>query len=302
MATGRVPPRDVAILVAVAALWGANFVPIRWALDEVPPFALASIRFLLAAIPAVFLVRRPSAPWWIVVAYGLAIGVGQFGLLFLAMSLGFPAGLASLAMQVQVFFTIALASFALGDRVGARQVGGAIVAALGLGVLAIASARGAAIPVFGLLLILGAAFSWAIGNVVAKHSARRHATDAFSLVIWASLVPPIPLALVSLAAEGTGPWLALGSVSLLAWASILFMAYGATIWGFATWNRMLHKHSAAVAAPFALLIPIAGLATTAIALREPWGAPQAIASALVLAGLAIAVVPRLNRSRAAAPT
>lgn len=297
------PARDVLLLLGVAILWGANFVPIVWALDEVPPFALAALRFLLAAVPAVFFVRRPTAPWRSVVAYGLLIGVGQFGLLFTAMKLGFPAGIASLAMQVQVFFTIGIAAFALKDPVGARQVAGAVLAAVGLGILAVGSAAGATIPTITFLLILGAAFCWACGNVVAKHAARHHGSDAFQLVVWASLVPPIPLALLSLGIEGTAPWVGLANVSLLAWASILFMAYGATIWGFGVWNKMLHKHPAALVTPFALLIPVAGLASAALVLHEPWGLLEAAATALVLAGLAVAIVPKLSRrSPARAPS
>ena len=299
----RLAPRDVAILVGVAALWGFNFVPIRWALDAVPPFALAATRFLLAALPAVFLVRRPSVPARVLVAYGLAIGVGQFGLLFLAIRIGMQAGLASLLMQTQVFFTVALAAAALGDRVTRPQLAGALVAAVGVAVLAVEKlSGGAAAPALSLLLVLGAALSWAMGNVVAKSAARKHGSDAFALVVWASLVPPVPLAVLSYALEGgTAPLVALANAGLVAWASILFMVVGATLWGFAVWNRMLHRYSAAAVSPFALLIPVAGFASAAIFLGEALTLVQLLGGAVVMAGLAVAVLWPVSAAPLRAP-
>lgn len=292
--------RDVALLVGVAALWGFNFVPIRWALDAVPPFALAATRFLLAALPMVFFVRRPNVPARLVVAYGLAIGVGQFGLLFLAIRLGFPAGLASLLMQVQVFFTVALAALVLRDRVSAPQLAGACIASVGLGLLVWEKfGAGARASAFGLLLILLAALSWGVGNVVAKHVARRHDADAFALVVWSSLVPPLPLALISLTLE-SHPLDALAHAGWIPWASIVFMAAGATLFGFAVWNRMLHRYSAGVVTPFALLIPIAGLASAWIFLREPMTAIEVAAAVVILAGLAVALLWRVNPASSAA--
>jgi O-acetylserine/cysteine efflux transporter len=293
----RLPTRDLLLVLAVVALWGFNFVPIRWALDEVPPLALASLRFLLAAVPLVFLVKRPAAPAWSVVAYGLAIGVGQFGLLFLGIAVGMPAGLASLVAQAQVFLTIGLAAWLLRDRVAPRQALGALVAASGLALLVGAKlASGARATALGLALCLLAALSWAIGNVVAKHAARARAADAppldmFALVVWSSLVAPVPLAVLSFLFEGgLAPLHAIASMSPRAWASTLFMAWGATLFGFAAWNRLLHRHPTGRIAPFALLIPIAGLTSAWLVLGEALSWLDAGAGALVLAGLALTVL------------
>ena len=160
-----------------------------------PPFALAALRFFFAAVPLVFFVRRPRIPAKLVIAYGLAIGVFQFGLLFLGMKLGMPAGLSSLVIQVQVFFTIGLGIAFLGDRLQRENVVGAAVAALGVVLLAVYKIQsGAAATFVGMLLVLVAAFAWAVGNIVAKRAAGEHAADMFALVVWSSLVPPVPLA------------------------------------------------------------------------------------------------------------
>lgn len=285
----RLPGKDIALLVAVTLMWGLNFVFIHWALAEVPPFLLAGMRFALAAVPLVFLVKRPPLAWRFIVAYGLAIGAGQFGLLFLAIRLGFPAGLASLLIQVQVFLTMGLAVWLLGDATGPRQWLGAGVAALGIVVLvAQRMATSGAGSLVGLLLVVAAAACWAIGNTVAKLAGRRAPIDMFGLVVWSSLAAPLPLVALSWVSEGgAAAWHALAHASALAWGSLLFMAYVGTCLGFAAWNRMLHRHSSAAVAPFALLVPIAGLGSAALILHEPLTWLEGLAAVLVLAGLAV---------------
>ncbi|MFO1315674.1 MAG: EamA family transporter [Burkholderiales bacterium] len=168
----RLSLRDLAIVLAIVVIWGFAFVPMRWALETVPPFALAALRFLCAAVPAVFLVRRPRVAWRWLVAYGFAIGVFQFGLLFLGMKLGMPAGLSSLVIQTQVFFTIGLAGWLLHDRLTRHSLIGAAIASTGILVLAWHKvALGATATVVGFLLVVAAAFSWAVGNVIAKRAA-----------------------------------------------------------------------------------------------------------------------------------
>ena len=287
----RLAPRDLALILVVVALWGFSFVPIKVGLVEVPPFALAALRFLFAAVPLVFFIRRPRMPSSVVIAYGLAIGVFQFGLLFLGMKLGMPAGLSSLVIQVQVFFTIGLGIAFLDDRLHRENVVGAAIATLGVVLLGFYKLRGGAGSTFiGLLLVLVAAFAWAVGNIVAKRAAGEHEADMFALVVWSSLVPPVPLAAASWLFEG-GPAVvhAVMSASALTWVCIVFLAYVATLFGFASWARLLHRYPTALVAPFALLIPVSGLASGALFLGESLAPLQAVAVALVLAGLAVNV-------------
>jgi len=284
-------PRDLALTFAVVAVWGFTFVPIKVALTEVPPFALAAVRFFLAAIPVVFFIRPPAMPWRHVVAYGVAIGVFQFGLLFVGMKLGMPAGLSSLVIQLQVFFTIGLAMLTEGDRLRRHNVIGAIIAVAGVVLLAVHKlSAGESATFAGFLLVIAAAFSWAVGNIIAKRGAGEHGADMFALVVWSSLVPPLPLAALSFLFEG-GPSVvsAVLSMSLLAWACVLAMAYGATLFGFGSWNALLHRYPTAIISPFALLIPVSGIASGAFLLGESLAPLQAAGAALVFAGLAVNV-------------
>ena len=291
MVKGRLLPRDLALLLVVVALWGFSFVPIKVGLKELPPFAFAALRFFFAAVPLVLFIRPPRIPAGIVIAYGLAIGVFQFGLLFLGMQLGMPAGLSSIVIQVQVFFTIGLGIAFLGDRLHRENVAGGAIAALGVLLLAIYKVRGGATSSFiGLVLVVVAAFAWGVGNIVAKRAAGEHEADMFALVVWSSLVPPLPLAALSYAFEG-GPAVvhAAMSAGALTWGCIAVLAYGATLFGFASWARLLHRYPTALVSPFGLLIPVSGLASGALFLGESLAPLQILGVGLVLAGLIVNV-------------
>ena len=287
----RLAPRDLALILVVVALWGFSFVPIKVGLREVPPLALVALRFFFAAVPLVFFIPRPRMPWRVVVAYGLAIGVFQFGLLFLGMSLGMPAGLSSIVIQVQVFFTIGLGVTVLGDRLHAHNAIGAVVAGIGVALLALHKVSGGATSTqIGLVLVLIAAFAWAAGNIVAKHAAGEHEADMFALVVWSSLVPPLPLAAISYVLEGGRAVIhAVMTASALMWGCALFMAYVATLFGFASWARLMHRYPTALVAPFSLLIPVSGLASGALFLGESLAPMQAVGAAFVFVGLLVNV-------------
>ncbi len=230
-------------------------------------------------------------PWHFVVAYGFAIGVCQFGLLFLGMKLGMPAGLSSLVIQVQVFFTIGLGVLYLGDRVSAQNLVGAAIATAGIALLAAYKLTGGASATFlGFVLVLVAALSWGVGNVVAKRAAGEHEPDMFALVVWSSLVPPLPLALLSYLFEGgMASWDSVVHATWLVWACVLFLAWGATLFGFASWAGLMHRYPTALISPFALLIPISGLASGALFLGESLATLQIAGVLLVFAGLAVNV-------------
>lgn len=284
----RLSLRDLALVVAIVTIWGFAFVPMRWALVETPPLLLAALRFLCAALPAIFFIRRPDTTWGTIVGYGFAIGVFQFGLLFVGMKLGMPAGLSSLVIQTQVFFTIGLAAWRLSDRLDRHSLIGAAVAGAGILLLAwLKVAAGAGSTLIGFVLVIGAAFSWAIGNIMAKRAAGRGDVDMLGLVVWSSLVAPLPLAVASYLFEG-GPHIVevVRTMSWLPWACVLFMSYFATLFGLARWNALLHRYPTAVIAPFALLIPVAGLGSGFLFLDERLSAGQYAGVALVLAGLA----------------
>jgi len=279
-------PTDILLAVLVVFVFGVSFVGVKLALLELPPFALSAWRFFLAAFPLVLLVPRPAVPLWVLAGYGFCIGVLQFGLVFSAIALGMPAGLTSLVIQVQVFFTMGLSVWLFRERVGRAPLVGALIAAIGLAVIGVTKVTsGLGIP---FLLVIASGLAWACGNIVSKKSGRR--IEPIPFIAWSSLAAPPALILLSLAFEPRGALLIpLAEPTWTLWLSLLALAYAATVFGFGLWARLLGSHPAAEIAPFALLIPVFAMASTALVFGEWLTAWQAVGGLLVIAGLALVV-------------
>lgn len=274
-------PTDILLAVLTVSIWGFNFVAIKIGLQGLPPILFCAMRFIFAALPLVFFIKRPAIPWRLLIAYGGLQFAGQFSLLFYGMKLGFAPGLASLVMQLQVFFTVGLAVLVLGERPRAAQVAGALIAFAGMGLVA-AHLDGAA-TVIGFLLVVGAGLSWAAANIVTKQIGK---VNPLALVAWGSLLAAPGLLLASLAIEGPAAWQdAAARFSWISAGAVLFQSYPTTILGFAIWSTLMRKYPAATVAPFSLLVPVAGMLSASLVLGEalqPW---KIMAGLLVLCGL-----------------
>ncbi|MBT9527476.1 MAG: EamA family transporter [Rhizobacter sp.] len=285
------PWRHLLLALAVVAVWGTNFVVIKLALAHLPPLLFAALRFALAFFPAVLLLPRPAVSWRNLAAYGVLIGVGQFGVLYLAMKGNISPGLASLVIQTQVFFTIVLAMRVARERVQPYQWLALALAAAGIGV--IAAHTDGDTTVLGLLMVLGAAFCWACANMVSK---RAGSVNMLSYVVWSSITAVPPLVVLSLLFEG---WPAieagLRSADALTWWAVAWQAFGNTLFGYAAWGWLLSRHPAASITPMALLVPVFGMAAASVMLAEPLPGWKLGAAALVLCGLALNMLwPRLK--------
>lgn len=278
-------PKDLLLACIVILAWGVNFVVIKVGLHGVPPMLLGALRFTLAAFPAVFFVKRPTVPLRWLFAYGLSISLGQFAFLFYAMSVGMPAGLASLVLQAQAFFTLIFAAMFLRERIRPANLVGLVIAAGGLALIGMQG--GHAMTAAGFALTLVASAMWALGNVVTK---RMGPVDLVSLVVWASLIPPLPFLALSLIFEGPQRIEAsLQSISALSVFAIAYLAFVATLIGYSLWGKLLARYPASQVAPFSLLVPIIGLASAAVLLGEALTPMQIAGAALVMAGLAVNV-------------
>lgn len=289
--------RHALLALAVMAVWGTNFVVIKVALAHLPPLAFAALRFTFAFLPAAFFVKRPAVPWRNLIAYGVLIGAGQFGLLFIAMKTFISPGLASLVVQTQVFFTIGLAMWLTRERVRGFQIGALALATVGLGVI-LAHSDATTTPL-GLGLVLLAAMSWASGNMVQRATP---GVSSLAYVVWASLFSIPPLVVLSLNLEG---WPAVSQgimrADLATWAAVLWQSVGNTLFGYVAWGYLLARYPAATVSPWSLLVPVFGMGASAILLGEPLPAWKLVAAALVIGGLAINVLgSRIWRPKLAA--
>ena len=284
---------DVALAVFVAVLWGLAFVATRVALDSFSPAELAMLRFAVASLPAVA-VPRPSVPWRRLVLTGLTLFAGQFLLQFFGMVHGMPPGLASLVVHTQAFFTVLFAAILLREHPSPRQLGGMAIAFAGLVLIAVTV--GTDLRVLGLVLTLGSAVSWGIGNIFLKRLGRLPQLD---LMIWLSLVPPLPALALAIAADGPGGvGASLARASWQAWAAVAYLGLVATAVAYTLWGRLLARYPVVTVAPFALLVPFVGALAAALAFGERFGPVRLAGMACVMTGLAVIVLPRARRAAA----
>jgi O-acetylserine/cysteine efflux transporter len=277
------PLQHLAAALLVVVIWGLNFIFVSLALEECTPLLLCALRFLLAAIPGIFFIKRPKAPFRMVALYGLLMFACQFALLFSGLYIGMTPGMASLLMQTQVFFSIFFAALLLNETINLAQIIGALVAFSGMGVVAFHFDNN--ISLSGFLLIIASASVWGAGNLITKKISH---VNMMSLVIWGSFVAFFPLAILSFIFEG--PQSIADTWQHLTWvggSSLLYIVYLATWIGYGLWNWLLTRYPVAVIAPFTLLVPVVGMISSVLFLNEPFYLWKLLAGLLVITGLCI---------------
>jgi O-acetylserine/cysteine efflux transporter len=289
---------DLSAALAVVVIWGLNFVAMKFALRDLTPFQLGALRYVFAVLPLIFFIRAPRMPWKWVVLYGLFQGVGQFGFLFSALKVGMTAALASVLMQMQVFFTALFGFVLLHERMNRQQIAGLVLAALGLLCFALnfvaaqAGGTGAIATFWGFILNLCAAAMWAASNIVARKAQQASPQyDAVAFVVWSSLTPILPFVVLTWVFDADNArWFALPAWQALPWTTWLagaYLGWVATITAYALWTGLLKRHPANRVAPFSLGVPVVGLAAGVLLLGEtitPW---QWAGIALVVAALMV---------------
>ncbi|QWD73291.1 EamA family transporter [Polynucleobacter sp. UB-Raua-W9] len=272
------------LALAIVAVWGTNFVVIKLCLASFPPFLFAALRYTFAFLPLVFFIPRPKVPWSNLCTYGVAIGVGQFGILYFAIDGRISPGLASLVIQTQVFFTIGFAMFFAKERLRLYQAVAVSVAMTGLAIIALHTDANTSF--LGLALVVFAGLSWGVANTVSR---RAGSINMLSYVVWASVFSLPPLFLISWIFEGGWEHISasLSSAPLGAWAGVLWQSWGNTLFGYAAWAWLLSKHPAAAVAPAPLLVPIFGMGASAYFLSESLPLWKVLAAGLVIAGLIV---------------
>ncbi|MEJ5913661.1 EamA family transporter [Pseudokineococcus sp. 1T1Z-3] len=300
------PIRDRALACVVAVLWGVNFPATELALGQFPPLLLVALRFALLAVPTVLLVPRPQVPLRWLVGYGLGFGVLQFLFLYTAMDVGMPPGLASIVLQSSAPFTVLLGALLLRERLTARRVVGVLVAIGGLAGIAVhrEMADGGA-PVAAVLLTLAGGLGWALGNLSSRLA---RPPRPLHLVLWMSVVPPVPMLAASLAVEGPGRVLtALTTVTdsrsgLLALIGLLYVVLLATVVGSGLWTTLLARHPSGLVAPFSMLVPVAGVSSSWLLLGDRTPLVEVALGGVVVAGVLVgAMTPRRTLDLRAAP-
>ncbi|MBM7818473.1 O-acetylserine/cysteine efflux transporter [Cellulosimicrobium cellulans] len=293
------PLRSSLLALLVAVVWGVNFVVIDLGLGDMPPTLFVALRFLVVLVPAIFLVPRPRARWRDVLLVGAFMSLGQFGLLYTALALGMPAGLASLVLQAQVGLTVLFAAATLREVPTRSQLVGVLVGAAGLVVVGVG--RSASTPALAFVVTLAAAASWAVGNVVARRAgsrqalpsadqgstSRRPGLEGLSMTVWSALVVPLPMLGLSLALDGPDAvGHALTHLTLAPVLSTLYTAWLASLVGYGIWNTLLARHPASAVVPFTMLVPPVGMLAAWVVLDEVPNAAELLGGVVLLLGVA----------------
>jgi O-acetylserine/cysteine efflux transporter len=291
MTPSHLSPRDAALGLLVVFIWGTNFVVVRWGLGMLPPLLMAGIRFALVLFPAILFLKKPNVSWGSLALYGFCVGTGQFGLLYIAMDGFISPGMASVVMQTQVFFTIAVAAQRTGEKPRLHHLLGLLPAAAGLAVILMHN--GEDITLTGVALSLGGAICWAISNQTTREAARTAAArgtpmNPLAYVVWASLFAMPGLLVASLVLEG--PTRIIHSVATagwIIWPTLVWQSAANTLFGYAVWAWLLVRYPAATVAPMSLMVPVFGIGASAIILHEPLPLWKITATLLIMAGLAV---------------
>jgi len=254
MNTINLPPKHLLLVLLIVLIWGVNFVAVYIGLKTFPPFLLSALRFGLSALPWVFFMPRPKGPIRLIIYYGLFNFALQFGLIFTGIHLGLSPGLASLILQIQVFFSIGLAFLFFHDRPSPFKIAGSLISFIGIGIVGFHVNGGSTF--IGLILMLLAAFSWAAGNMFTK---KIHSESPLALVVWGNLVAFPVMVLVSFFFEG--PSVILSSLQNVSWPAIgavFYIVYFSTHIGYGAWGFLMKSYSTSVVVPFTLMVPFFG--------------------------------------------
>jgi O-acetylserine/cysteine efflux transporter len=278
--------RDMLLALLATLIWGFGFVVAKFGLESFSATQMTALRFLSVGL-FVVVVPRPKLPWPSLIAIGATLFTGQFILLFLALAHGMPPGLASVSQQIQAFFTVLLSAVFLRDIPDVRQLIGMVIAFAGLALIAMTA--DADLNILGLGLAVAAAFSWAVGNVLVKSAPK---VPMFSLVVWSSLVPPLPALLLSSIYDQQSIAEALVDASWLSIAAAVFYSgFLAIAAAYAAWGHVLQRYPAALVAPFALLTPCVGVVASKLIYGEVFSPVRYAGMALILCGLTFVVLP-----------
>ncbi|WP_028388539.1 EamA family transporter [Legionella fairfieldensis] len=277
------PISHMLLAILVAVIWGTNFLFVKLGLEEISPLLLGAMRFILASIPAIFFIKPPAVPFKLVALYGFVTFALQFSFFFIGMDVGMTPGMASLIMQVQVFFSMLFTALLLNEPPSIWQITGALVSFAGIGLVGLHVDKN--ISLMGFIFILAAAASWGLGNLITK---KTRGANMIALVVWGSFIAAFPMLLLSLLFEGPSRMVAsYHHLSGQGITALFYIVYASTWVGYGVWNWLLSHHSVGTIVPFTLLVPVVGLLSSVLILEEPLQPWKIIACLLVLIGLGI---------------
>lgn len=291
MSDKNITIKDLSIILAITCLWGINFSVIKAGVNNSDPFVLIALRFLFAALPAIFFVKKPNVAWRYIALYGVLCGVGVWGMMAMSLFYGLSVGTASLILEFGVFISVLMGWLFLHEKINSSFKVGLLLSLFGL--LFMANINDGSVTLIGFLFALVAATLFSVINLMIK---KLRIDNMFSFVAWASIFAPLPLLLMAYAINDVNIFQQAVNINQTALASVLFQAYPTTLLGYWLWNNMLRKYSLSVMSSIKLLVPVFALLSSVLFYDEQLPFNKICAFAFILAGVLLPIVtPSLSK-------
>ncbi len=286
--TGVRPPSALAVwgaLLIVYLVWGSTYLGIRIVVGEIPPLLAMGLRFCVAAVLMGAIVLARSGRRALAVSVRGFAATALVGALLLLGGNGgvavaeqtVPSGLAALLVSATPLWLVALRALT-GDRPRRITVVGTVLGFLGIAVLARPGSIDGAVHTWGILTVVGATLSWAIGSFLSPRLAMPR--DPFVATVYEMLAGGL---LLLLAATAHGDWASFepGQVSRKAWLWLGYLIVVGSIAAFSAFVWLLGNAPISLTATYAYVNPVVAVALGALVLSEP------ITGAVLLGGLVV---------------
>ncbi len=274
------PLKAVLMALSVAVIWGVNMLTVKGAVGEIPPLMLTAIRFGAVAVLLLPFTKMPSGRFGRLAILSVVFGTGHFGVLFFALSM-LDAGPVAIIILLGVPFSSMLATYFFNDRLGWKRLLGMTLAFAGVMIMFWdPTMTDLQLP---LLLVVFAAFMWAVANVMIKKLGN---IDTFQLNGWMALMAAPQLLILSLVLEPTAVD-AIFDASWVAWANTTFTVVMSSIVAYGFWYHLLKTQDVNVVVPWSLLAPVISVAGSFIVFNEPISTLKIIGGLTVLAGVGV---------------
>jgi O-acetylserine/cysteine efflux transporter len=278
-------PRDIALGIAVALVWGMGVVFAKAAIAHFPPVLLMALRFAVTAAALVWFVKPPWAQAARIFWIALVSAALQYSLTFNGLR-GVDASTAVLVLQLEVPFLVLLGAVLLKEKPGLRKWLGIAFSFLGVGFIAGEPRLGGAEA--SLALLIGGAFAWAVGQTMVR---RLVTLDGVTLIAWVAVFATPQLFAISFVLEGSPvPYIA--SADWIVWGTVVYLGLIMTALGYGLWYSLVRRHPVGQVAPFLLLLPVFSVIGGIVLLGESLTLHVALGGAVVIAGVAFILLER----------